>query len=102
VQEAVLSKKTTFFCGEQSISFNTLIAATTFLTFTSGSRTKAGNLVYLMDKNQRMIKAFSFLAITNQLSSGYGFGLMETLKFSNALRCSNPRDRIFGLLSLVK
>jgi len=70
--------------------------------FNSGSWTKEGNLVDLMDKNQRMLRAFSFLALTNQVLRGHGSALMETLQFSRALRCSDPRDRIFGLLSLVK
>jgi hypothetical protein len=90
------------FVASRASAYNTLIAATTWLMFNSGSWTKEGKLVNLMDQNQRMISAFSFLAITHQVLRGYGSGLMETLQSSRALRSSDPRDRIFGLLSLVK
>lgn len=107
VQEAVLARRATVRCGRDAVGWDVVLSAlTAFQLAVSLPRTKAAataGLSIVADVN-RDIAHFRFCAEQFRASGGRGLGLMETLWWTLKadIQATDPRDRVYGLLGLIK
>lgn len=110
IQEAVLARRATLWCGSDALDWDTVLAALrAFQLAVSLPRPEAATtaaISILADVNQDLshfrVCAERFQAGSS--SNGGGMALMETLycTLKADIQSTDPRDRIFGLLGLVR
>ncbi|RYP57205.1 hypothetical protein DL769_009630 [Monosporascus sp. CRB-8-3] len=107
IQEAVLARHATVWCGRYSIDWNILLQALRALHLAQSLRraeaAETAALLIIADVNQD-IAHFRVCAEKFQESGGQGMGLMEMLWWTlkAEIQATDPRDRVYGLLGLVE
>ena len=96
VQEAVLSTDTFLTCNGRSINLDIFIAAASWLICNDSGLSEEVN-----EKHQYP-DATSFIDVVRIASTPDMLTLGRILYPGIMLQCSEPRDRVFGLLSLLK
>lgn len=107
IQEAVLARRATVWCGRDSVAWDVLqMALKAFQLTVSLPRAEATTtaaLSIIADVNQD-ISHLRFCAEQFYASGEQGMGLMETLWWTLKadIQATDPRDRMYGLLGLIK
>jgi hypothetical protein len=102
IQEVVLGKKTVFYCGEKSLEGVQLAAIFEGLEHLIANRGHSSTFLH------RLIQQSDASSIIRQRTYWHrdpkltGFGVIELLHAHKYKECTDPRDRIYGLLSLAK
>ncbi|VUC26144.1 unnamed protein product [Clonostachys rosea] len=100
VQEAVLAKKLVIMCGEELVSWDMIKKLIEEPPLGQPDLERIG---IVLDESVFPDGLFRFISEYRQrwLGSAAGINLLETLYRCRALECSEPQDKIFGLLGIA-
>lgn len=101
VQEIALSDRNTLFCGTFSIDFEVFFIAAYWLVFATWGYNNELKIPDSPYHERDFLDPISFLSMVNSRRPR-GLSLTSLLHPSASLQCSDPRDRVFSLMGLIK
>ncbi|KAI0442629.1 heterokaryon incompatibility protein-domain-containing protein [Xylaria telfairii] len=104
VQEIASARNITVFCGDQSIQWEDLNLIIKFMTNPEMLRSlQSTEEMGIVACNQDSLRhAGTILGTRMSASQGYSSSLAFLLSNYRSMKCKDPRDKVFGLLGLVR